>query len=279
MKKLICLFTLSFLVLSFYSVAQTGDDVGAMFNTKCGICHKIGGGKFIGPDLANVHERRDMDWLVEYIRSSQTMINNGDEEAVKLFEEYNKVVMPDPMISDNEIRSLISYIAENSAGGVGVAVEQVSVIENATAEDWENGKLLFEGRVRFKNNGPSCISCHNDVSNIYFFENSYSTKDVSKSFADLGEMGVKAILESPPFPVMAKAFEGHDLEENEVHDLLVYLQSSGTQRASVEMSSGYLLYGILGAVGMFFLYGSFWYKRKSRSVNHSIYKRQIKSTN
>ncbi len=277
MKKAIFLFTLFCLLFAGSSFAQSAAETADLFKLKCGICHTIGGGKLIGPDLANIQDRRSEDWLINYIRSSQTMIKNGDPDAVALFEEYNKVIMPDPMISDIEIKTILSYIAENSGAGVGTAAEVVSVIKGATPEDLEHGKDLFEGRVRFANGGPSCISCHNGQSNAMLFENNYSSKDISTSFSTMGEAGVKAILQSPPFPVMAKAFENQKLTDTEVRNLLVFLSKARKSKSSV--SSGYLLYGILGAFSLLVLYAGLWHGRKSKSVNHDIYKRQIKSFN
>ncbi len=277
MKKVLLVFAVFSLVLADSSFAQSDGEVAKLFKIKCGICHTIGSGRLVGPDLANVQDRRSEDWLLEYIRSSQTMIKKGDPDAVAIFEEFNKVIMPDAMISDIEIKSILNYIAENSGGGGEAPAEPVSIIEDATPEDLKNGKNLFEGRVRFVNGGPSCISCHNDVSDTFFSENSYSTKNVGASFSNLGEAGVKAILENPPFPVMTKAFEGHDLTEGEIHDLLVFLKSADKPQSS--LSSGYLLYGILGAFALMILYAGLWYERKNKSVNDSIYKRQIKSFN
>ena len=55
-----------------------------VFNTTCFACHTIGGGRLIGPDLAGVHEKRSQEWLEKFIKSSQSMINAGDTEAVAL---------------------------------------------------------------------------------------------------------------------------------------------------------------------------------------------------
>ena len=280
MKKSLLLFVAVFnMVFMSASFAQSGGQVEDMFKAKCGICHTIGGGRLVGPDLAKVRDRRSEEWLLSYIRSSQTKIKSGDPDAVALFEEYNQVIMPDPMISDVEIKSLLDYITENSGGGVGATTETVSIIENATLEDLAHGKRLFEGNVRFANGGPSCISCHNDLSDVFFSENSYATKNIATSFANLGETGVKVILENPPFPVMAKAFEGHKLESEEVRALLVFLKNAGANTSSAKMSAGYLVYGILGALALLVLYAALWNMRKSRSVNYNIYKRQTKSFN
>ena len=268
-------FGISFVITSN---GQESSTAGDLFTAKCGICHKIGGGKFIGPDLINVTENRSEEWLMDFIRSSQKMIKSGDPESVALFEEYNKVIMPDPMISDDEIRSLLGYIAESSAGGGVAEKTYTSIIENATAEDLAEGEELFEGKMRFKNGGPSCISCHNDLSGYAFSENSYSTKDISESFRTLGEAGVKAILENPPFPVMKTAFEGKELEADEVHDLLVFLKDSRASKASPP-TTGYFIYGLCGALLLLFIYAGLWHNRKGGSVNEKLFKRQIGSIN
>ena len=277
----------SFFILFFFGLmlagqvsAQAGSKVEQLFKLKCGICHTIGKGKLVGPDLANVHDRHPEEWMLKFIKSSQSLIKSGDSTAVALFEANNKTVMPDPLISEDEIRSILSYIKENS-GAAGAAVAYASIIEGASDEDLQNGRRLFEGRITLANGGPSCIACHNGISKTFFNDKSYA-KDLSASFVTLGEQGTRAILENPPFPVMKQAFNGHKLEEQEVHDLLVFLSNANagsTAQAQTHMPTGFLLYGLLGAGALIILYSAFWWGRKSRSVNHSIYKRQIKSIN
>ncbi len=78
---------------------------------ECAACHTIGKGKLIGPDLKGVTERMDEKWIYNFIRSSQTMVKNGDPDAVKLFNEYNKVPMPDHKnFTDAQIKGLLEYI-------------------------------------------------------------------------------------------------------------------------------------------------------------------------
>ncbi len=273
--------TLLGLLFSGWSPAQSGGAaVAELFQLKCGVCHTIGQGRLVGPDLADVQGRRSEEWLIEFIRSSQSMINKGDPQAQALFEEYNRVVMPDPMISDGEIKDILQYIAENSAGGAGAAA-YVSILADTSPEEVERGRRLFEGRIVFTNGGPSCIACHNGLSNTFFNDNSYA-KELSASFSTLGEQGVRAILENPPFPVMDEAFKGHTLTQEEVRALLIFLQSADPTRgarAQNSPSSGLLLYGLLGGLSMIVLFSGLWYGRKSQSVNHSIYKRQIRSIN
>ena len=74
----------------------------------CGACHTIGGGRLIGPDLSGVHQRRSQEWLEQFVRSSQTLIQSGHAEAVAVFEEYNGLLMPDPPITDTQVKQVLA---------------------------------------------------------------------------------------------------------------------------------------------------------------------------
>jgi mono/diheme cytochrome c family protein len=76
----------------------------------CAACHTVGKGKLIGPDLKGVNDRHDEAWLISFVKSSQTMIKNGDPAAVKLFEENNKIPMPDNNLTDDQIKGILTYI-------------------------------------------------------------------------------------------------------------------------------------------------------------------------
>ncbi len=105
---------LSVLLVVFFSLTTSvvsAQDGKALFQSKgCTACHSIGGGKLVGPDLKGVTERREQEWLVKFIQSSQTMIKNGDKLAIKVFEENNKIPMPDNAISDEDAIAILDYI-------------------------------------------------------------------------------------------------------------------------------------------------------------------------
>ena len=64
-----------------------------------------------GPALAGVDERRSMDWIINFIHSSQSVIKSGDKDAIALYEKFNKIPMPDhPDLSDDKIKSIVAYI-------------------------------------------------------------------------------------------------------------------------------------------------------------------------
>ncbi len=104
----------------------------------CAACHTIGKGKLIGPDLKGVNDRHDEAWLLSFIKSSQKMIINGDPVAVKLFEEYNKIPMPDNNLTDDQIRGILNYIKNYDEAAVIAAQtteQKDQTIESAVEEE------------------------------------------------------------------------------------------------------------------------------------------------
>ncbi len=88
------------------AVIASGEGI---FKANCTQCHKVHQ-EVIGPALESIYERRSIEWLNAWIKNSQKLIASGDEDAVALYEEYNKTQMPAYPFSDDEIMSLLSYI-------------------------------------------------------------------------------------------------------------------------------------------------------------------------
>lgn len=153
----------AWLVSSAPLAAAPGSDFDpeAVFATRCGACHTVGDGDDVGPDLAGVTERRSRDWLIPFIRSSQTIIQEGDKVAIELFERFGRTKMPDHPYSEAEIDQLLAYI---EAGGPGDLVPRVRPATDATREEIATGSALFFGQRRFANGGAACADCHSVVS-------------------------------------------------------------------------------------------------------------------
>ncbi len=64
------LFTVIALFIFNLGNASEGQD---LYKTTCAACHTIGKGRLVGPDLLNVTEKRDQEWLVAFIKSSQSV--------------------------------------------------------------------------------------------------------------------------------------------------------------------------------------------------------------
>jgi cytochrome c551/c552 len=89
--------------------ANPGDGK-AIFTTRCAGCHNVNK-KLTGPALAGVHERRSMDWIVKFVKSSQAVVKSGDKEAVALYQQFNRIPMPDHSdLTSENIKSIVDYI-------------------------------------------------------------------------------------------------------------------------------------------------------------------------
>ncbi len=272
------------LFLGSYSQNGWAQDAGEqVFNTTCFACHTIGGGRLVGPDLAGVHEKRTQEWLEGFIRSSTTMINAGDAEAVALFEEYSSLLMPDSVASDEEIRQVISYIAAQSAtasasGDVSVAEPAVPE-EPASEEDILAGQDMFQGSIRFINGGPACNACH-EVRNDAVIGGGVLAAELTTVFTRMGKAGVVAILGQSPYPVMQTAYEDRSLTEGEVTALVAFLEYADSEEYNQlprDYGIGLFASGAVGAGILFLFFGFVWRGRKRGSVNQAIYDRQIRS--
>ncbi len=100
---------------------QSLENGKSIFDSNCKICHSIGKGKMIGPDLADVNERRDKEWLLRFITNSGALIESGDKTAVALYEEYDQLDMPAHDLTDPDLEDLLAYIKEMSQ------VEEIAV--------------------------------------------------------------------------------------------------------------------------------------------------------
>lgn len=92
----------------------------SLFNSNCKACHSVQT-KVVGPALKNIYDRRDVPWINAFVKNPIKVINSGDEYAVKLFEEYNKVEMTGfPSFSDEEIATILAYIKDQTENAVVV---------------------------------------------------------------------------------------------------------------------------------------------------------------
>ena len=89
-----------------------------IFQTRCTICHTIGGGKLVGPDLGEVFKRRQVAWVKKFIKDPDKMINKDkDPIAVKLFNDNNMVPMVvSPALTDKERDDVVDYLQDATKG-------------------------------------------------------------------------------------------------------------------------------------------------------------------
>ena len=273
-------------LILFLEPVLAQDKGEASFKQICAACHTIGKGKLVGPDLANVHSRHTEDWLKKFIRSSQTVIKSGDKYADSLFKAFNQIPMPDnPAFTDENIKDILNYITVNSPAGqsLSTSAAPVASVQSVTlsADAIDRGKQLFIGDTRLVNGGAACNSCHN-VKKLGIISGGALAKDLTDIPTRMDYEGTKAIITGmlAGIPAMQQSFANKPLTEDEIAALSAFLSNNSEDKTSAVIgTSGIMLWtGIVGGLGLLFLYSFFWMRRKQRTVNYSIYKRQLKST-
>lgn len=263
-----------FLFLPLISVlAQKSGE--ATFKESCSSCHTIGKGKLVGPDLANVEKTRSVDWILKFVKSSQTVIHSGDKYADSLFKTYNQMIMPDhPDMTDDQIKGILAYISEKSSAPA-TATASVAVLPGNS----DRGRDLFDGKIRFTNRGAACNSCHN-VDMKGFISGGALGKDLTHAISRLSLPGVTGIISGLPFPQMKETYGTRPVTSQEMADITAFLTTADKQSPAMTISNvgNYLLAGgVAGIILLLVLFSIFWIKRKNKTVNLAIFRRQIKS--
>lgn len=280
-KKVIGAFALVVCTSQLPLTAQNGE---ATFKATCGVCHTIGKGKVVGPDLKDVHKRRKEEWIIKFVKGSQALIKSGDAEAKAISDEFNGMVMPDQNLKDDEIKSVIAYIAEQSGGAateapVAAAEAPKEVVTSSAPELIEKGKAFFTGNSSFFNGGASCISCHN-VNYEGVIAGGVLAKDLTDSYTRLGgEAGLGGMLSSPPFPAMTAAFKNNPLKDDEIKAVIAFLKDAAEKKSTVNGMNPLLLGGFAGFVVLFGVIMILWNNRKRNSAKKEYHERQIKAIN
>lgn len=260
--------------------AQDGE---ALFKT-CAACHSIGGGRMIGPDLKGVTSLRSNEWLVQFIQSSTRLINSGDPDAIAVFEEYNRVPMPDNNLTREQVNQILAFIDGPPATGPAItdpkqaAMQRKidSLLNTGSSRDIMMGHDLFHGIVRFTNGGAPCYSCHNATYN-QLARGGTLAKDLTKAFTRLnGFAGIKGMVETPPYPSMQATYNNKPVTGEEIAYIQLFLKAAddqneketGADKARFLYSS--FIAGVFAAMAIFIL----WFRRRRLSVNHAIMKRQ-----
>lgn len=214
---------LGLLILVFalpVSLAQAQDPVAGetLFTQKCASCHRVGGGKLVGPDLLGVTTRRDPTWLARWIKEPDKMLAEGDATATQLFAEFNQIPMPNLGLTDTDVAALIAYLA-----GAEPSVAPVPTLPPGNAE---NGKALFMGTAALANGGPSCMVCH-AVAGMGTLGGGALGPDLTDVFNRYGgQAGLEAFLGSPATTTMNAIWATQAMTEQERADLVAFFETT-----------------------------------------------------
>ena len=204
---------LAALLTIFFFIADTNyaaaqNEGKQLFEKNCTICHKIGGGKLVGPELMGVTQRREKAWLAKFIKNSKELIDAGDPIAVKVYEENNKIPMLSfTQLSDAEINSIIDYIDKWEPEKEKTFTVDVNKREGFSQTEILRGERLFYGLIPFEQGGTkACNSCHNTITSDSLNWNP-SARELAIAHMEKDGMNIYKSMGEPTSDVMRKAHE------------------------------------------------------------------------
>jgi mono/diheme cytochrome c family protein len=261
-----------FLILSAAAVSAPAQEAADFFRQNCISCHTVGGGRLTGPDLKNVTQRKEREWLIEFLQSPQAMLDKGDPYALKLQQEARGVVMPNINgMSKDRAQALLGMLdAESKLAKSQFAGMQISD-RPFTAYDISEGKTIFLGERRLVNAGPACISCHTVKGNGALGGGRLGP-DLTRVYERLqGRKNMAAWLFAPATPTMASVFKQHGLKPEEILPLVAFFEDAARRGGQDDSAArlNFFLLGLGGAALGLVAMDAAW-KRRFRSVRRTL---------
>jgi len=247
------------------TVAQETAD---FFRQNCMSCHTIGGGRLTGPDLQNVQDRQDAEWLVRFMTDPRALIDGGDAYALQLYEDARRVLMPTiPGMTDERARALLALIEFESSLELsqfrGLQVDT----RPFTAADVAKGRSIFTGNEALTAGGASCLSCHT-VRGLGGLGGGRLGPDLSRVYERLGgRRNLGAWLVAPATATMGPLLRDHPLGEGEIFSLLAFFEQtavSGGEDDTVALLNVFFL-AVGGLALTLAVFDALW-KRRFRAV-------------
>jgi mono/diheme cytochrome c family protein len=239
-------------------------DTPDYFRQNCINCHTIGGGRLTGPDLKNVEQRKDREWLIGFMMSPKSYLDRGDPYALKLLEEARNVPMPVlPGLDRQRAENLLDLIAaeseleESHFKGLQISNKPFTVADRTL------GHEIFTGQYALEAGGTACIGCHS-MHGISALGGGRLGPDLTNIYERLeGRKTLSAWLVAPGTETMQPIFKKHQMTGDEIHALVAYFESTAGESASDPSASriAFLLLGLIGAAAIVFVFDAIWKQR------------------
>lgn len=266
-------FAVAYFAASFSVVPAFGqEDTADFFKARCYGCHTIGGGRLQGPDLKNVTQRKDREWLIGFMTDPPGVIDSGDPYANKLVQEARNVRMPVVAgMTRERAEKLLDLIDEESKKAKS-RFEGVKLITRPfTPADADEGREMFLGRKRLENGGTACISCHSmhDMPALGGGRLGPELTRVFDKYKDRKTLGMW--LAAPGTATMQPVFKNHPLTPEEIHALSAYFSASARESTSDSAPSrvSFLLLGLFVSAVLVFGMDAVW-KRRFHAVRKPL---------
>jgi mono/diheme cytochrome c family protein len=199
-----------------------------LFQEKCVVCHTVGKGALVGPDLKGVTERHPREWLEQWIAAPDAMIAKKDPVAISLLHQFHDVPMPNQGLKTSDVNAILAYLATAAAQPSAPAAEAASA--PAVQGNPEVGKELFTGVVRFQNGGPPCMACHS-AGGIGALGGGQLGPDLTAVATRYGgAAGLDSFVAGSPTPTMRAVWSQHPLTPQERASVVAFLGQAGVSQ-------------------------------------------------
>ena len=236
------------------------------------MCHTIGGGRLVGPDLKDVTKRKDREWLEHFILNPKAVIDSGDAYALQLQQDSRGIVMPPPPgITPELTDSLLDLIAAESGLPESHFVGKKAPERPFTGADLSMGAEIFNGTRHLSQGGPPCISCHT-LGTLHGMGGGRLGPDLTLVYERLGgRKGVGAWLSAPATTTMQAVFRQRPLKNEEILPLLAVFDDA-SRKSHPAGAGAQVNFFVAGTAGLCFglgLMGWIW-RGRIRTVRRSL---------
>lgn len=114
-----------------------------LFALHCVACHNFNQ-HGIGPRLGGVTEMVSNDYLYNFIKNPQSIIQSGDNRAQSLFDKYHTVMPSFEHLPHDDIESLIAYLHTQKAAPIHESKMDLEVLSNPIPEPISKDDLVVE---------------------------------------------------------------------------------------------------------------------------------------
>jgi cytochrome oxidase Cu insertion factor (SCO1/SenC/PrrC family) len=88
-----------------------------IYRTRCVTCHSLTGKELVGslgPDLLGVTQKRETQWLLNWLKAPDQMLKKKDPIAIALYKKYNNLAMPNMRLNKEDALTLLDYIKDET---------------------------------------------------------------------------------------------------------------------------------------------------------------------
>ncbi len=243
------------------AVLQGSAEGQQLFNQNCTGCHTIGGGVLVGPDLKDITQSRDPQWIKNFITDPSKMV--ASDPAAQQLRQGFSITMPTLGLTSDQIDQLVAFLGDPGTAAAGGATTLLPVFPVGVG-DSVNGRQIYLGGSPLTYGGPPCIACHT-VQGAAVLGGGSLGPDLTHVVQRLGEGGVASALQNIAFPTMAGPFQNHPLTVQEQADLVSFLKVADLTQPPVPvvtpgaLTTNTLIMFSISVVGAALLFGLLYY--------------------